>query len=185
MKRTKKQIAALFLSLFLLGMSAGCSKETEVYGKYVSMYDDSVYYEFFEDGTFSTNDPKKYISIDPTQGGTYEVEDNVLELIGWDDPRANIRFGICKTYLCSLPWEGELPKRYMDTTIMTEDGNLVYKFYKDKTFDYTCTINGEIVREEKGTYTIKGAKVICKRGDVTDIYITYDDKVYFILYEKE
>lgn len=188
-KRMKFKTVLYLSTIFVLLMCfVSCASTTETMnGTYVQVVDDSVYYTFLSDGTYSTNDSNWDFPVD-TSKGTYEIIDGQLILYASNDKSNNINMGyVYNDYLCSL-WEGKLPEQYEVAILscqLTEDLVLQYEFDSDKTYKYSVTSQGENVFEENGSYSINTNMVTCVNKGNETTFLQVDNDIFCIEYYKE
>lgn len=185
--KQKHTFTFILLLLIALGLSACSSQTTVLSGKYISAFNNELYYTF--DGeNYSTNNLWEDIDIADSGSGTYIVKDNkIITYINKDEKHQRELGFIYDNYIVSL-WEGVLSKTYKDTIITNTLGDLIltYNFKEDKTYEYTVTSNNEIVHTENGTYTINIKEVVCTSEEgVVTTFIGVEDKVFCIEYVKE
>lgn len=183
-----KEIFFLSFILVLCLFSVSCSTVAEtINGTYFQVVDDSVYYIFSNDGTYSTNDSNWDFPVD-TSKGTYEIIDGQLILYASNDKSNNINMGyVYNDYLCSL-WEGKLPEQYEVAILscqLSEDLVLQYEFDSDKTYKYSVTSQGENVFEESGSYSINTNMVTCVNKGNETTFLQVDNDIFCIEYYKE
>lgn len=186
MKQNRNFIFIMLL-LIVLGLSACSAQTTVLSGKYISTFNNEIYYTFNGEN-YSTNNFWKDIDITDNGNGTYIIKDEkIITYINGDD---NYLFEIGYVYdkYIGSWWEGILPKTYENTTTKNYLGDLILSinFKEDKSYEYIVTSNNEIVHTEHGTYTINGNEVVCtsEEGGVTT-FINTEDKVFCIEYVKE
>lgn len=176
----------LFLSI--LGLSGCSSHETTLDGKYISTFDNTLYYDFSQKFDYITNYNNVWDMPNYSFSGTYEIVDNKITLLIDSSDNSEIELGYVYDNYIGSWWNGILPKTYANTTITNTLGDLLltYNFKEDKSYEYTVTSNNEIVNTEHGTYTVNDNEVICTSEDnVTTTFISEDDKVFCIEYVKE
>lgn len=182
------KITFILTVVFLAFGLAACDSdedlsEGKLKGRYVCAFDETVF-DFSEDGTFTTNEGLG--ENEDCFSGTYEFEDDELRLC-YAENSYFIAGYIYKSYICTI-YNGELPLKYMDTTISREIENInsyKYTFKEDKTYEEVVTSSGEIVYTKTGTYSIKGDTVTCTSDDNKITTFINADKIYCIDYIKE
>lgn len=178
-------ITCIFIILFCL---TSCSTNLKTLnGKYIATFDNTIFYEFSNNGTYITNDNWD-LGVD-SSSGSYDITDSNIFLYASDNKDYYISLGtICDNYICSI-WEGDLPEKYNNTIITNQLSNdciLSYTFNKDKSYKYTVTSNNNIVFSESGEYSINSNKVICTNNDdTTSTFFKDNNIVYCIEYIKE
>lgn len=209
MKKGNRIVNVITIGSLLFLLSACGSKKDELQEKYVCAFDDTIHYEFSEDGTYAkilpslVKDGESY-----SLTGTYSIlEDN--QLLMRDDMSVlyeEFDGKIYKDYLCSV-WKGELPKKNEDTKIdnteINHSGNyggkyydLRYFFFTDGTYSFSVfqkedpVWGGDLIYSKKGTYEIEKGKVVCTNDDGTKevsatTYFTVNDEIYGIWYVAE
>lgn len=185
MKKVLKTII-LCMSFFCFILSA-CSSKDSINGKYVSVYNDEIYYDFDDNNNFTTND----VWFDSLEicNGKYEIDNGFITLYGNNDGKSTFYLGYYyNNYICSK-WDGIMPKDYDNSTItceIDENMTLIYYFYNDKTYKYSALEKDEIVHEEIGNYTIEDNKVICVNSKGENVtFINEGDNIFCIDYIKE
>jgi len=185
--KQKRTFTFIILLLIVLGLSACSAQTTVLSGKYISTFNNEIYYTFNEEN-YSTNNLWKDIDITDNGNGTYIIKDEkIITYINGDD---NYLFEIGYVYdkYIGSWWKGILPKTYEENTITNILGDLIltYNFKEDKTYEYTVTSNNGIVHTENGTYTINSKEVVCTSEEgVVTTFIGAEDKVFCIEYVKE
>lgn len=194
----KQKRSFIFIMLFLsiLGLSGCSSHEKTLDGKYVSIYDESKYLIFDNDGSFKNS------LWNVTNNGTTTINNNFIYSIDenniitavdttkyeGNDSSNKYEIGILyKNYICIM-WKGTLSKTYKNATITNTLGDLLltYNFKEDKSYEYTVTSNNEIVHTENGKYIINDREVIVTSEEGVQItFISEEDKVFCIEYVKE
>lgn len=175
------------LFLIALGLSACSSQTTVLNGKYISTFNNEIYYTFNEKN-YSTNNLWKDIDIIDNGNGTYIIENGKITTYVNGDYHYTFEVGYVYDKYIGSWWNGTLHKTYENTTITNTLGDLLltFNFKEDKSYEYTVTSNNEIVHTENGTYTINDNEVICTSKDgVITTFISTDDKVFCIEYVKE
>lgn len=187
----KQKCSFIFIMVFLviLGLSGCSSHEKTLDGKYISTFDNSLYYNFTQNDKYSTNINNEIWEIhDYSYSGTYEIVENKITLLTDSSNNSKIELGYIYDKYIGSWWNGILPNTYEDTTITNTLGDLLltYDFKEDKSYEYTVTSNNEIVNTENGTYTVNDNEVICTKEDgVVTTFISEEDKVFCIEYVKE
>lgn len=180
---TKNIISVLFL--FILGLTACSPNQDKIEGKYISNFDNSIYYIFYKDNTYETNF-EWGITVDSSKG-LYSITDGNITLYN-ENENYNLSIGYAYNNYIGSWWNGALSKTYDNVTLNNELGDLTlsYNLKEDKTYEYTVTSNGEVVHTENGTYSINGSELICtnNEGQVTT-FINIDGTAYCIEYVKE
>lgn len=195
-------IILFFIILFLITLVVlFCSlQRKKLLGKYINIYDKTNYLIFNKDGSFINN------SWTTTSKGvtrisdfySYKIDDNNLitiidtsEYVGVDT-HYEYELGILYKNYIGVKWNGTLPKRYENATIISiydtpEDVIITFNFKEDKSYERISTYNNEIVKIENGIYTINDDnEVVCTREDGLIItFFNVGDKVFSIEYIKE
>lgn len=184
--KTKNTTVILFIGILLLSFVSCSTNKSTINGKYISVLDESIYYDF-SNNSYSTNDVWD-IPIN-SSSGSYTITDHELILYANDNKDYSMNLGfIYKDYICSS-WDGTLPIADKNTSVtMAIIDNLILsvKFEENNRYEYTVTSDGEIVYTENGTYSINNDEVICTNEDnVNTTFINIDDKTYCIEYVKE
>ena len=184
--KTKNTTVILFIGILLLSLTSCSTNPKVIEGKYISTFDDSIYYIFSKDNTYTTNYTWD-TTVDCSQG-SYTITDDKITLFGNKDEKYELNIGyIYDNYIGSW-WNGILSKSYENTTLTSRLGdlNLEYNFNEDKTYEYTVTSNGEVVHTENGTYSINNDEVICTNFEnKVTTFINADNNIYCIEYIKE
>ena len=185
MKRNTTVI--LFIGILLLNLTSCSINKATIDGKYINTLDESIYYEFSNDNSYSTNNTWD-IPID-SSSGSYTITDNELILYANNNEDYSMNLGfVYKDYICSS-WDGVLPMTDKSTSAsMALVGNLILSidFREDNTYEYTVTSDGEVVHTENGTYLINNNEVVCINADKkTTTFILVDDNIYCIEYVRE
>ena len=185
--KTKNTTVILFIGILLLRLTSCSTNKTTIDGKYINVLDESIYYEFSNDNSYSTNNVWD-IPID-SSSGSYTITDNVLILYANDNEDYSMNLGfVYKDYICSS-WNGVLPMTDKNTSVsitLVDNLTLSIEFKEDNTYVYTVTSNGEIVHTENGTYSINSNEVVCTNEDKQiTTFIEVDDNIYCIEYVKE
>lgn len=187
--RQNRTFKYIMLLLITLGLSACSSRDKAIEGKYISTFDNSLYYEFSKNYKYSTNVNNETWEIpDYSFSGTYEVIEDKITLLTDSSNEAVIELGYKYNNYIGSWWEGILSKTYENTTITYTLGDLIltYNFKEDKSYEYVVISNDEIVHIENGIYTINGNEVVCTSEDgVTITFIKTEDKVFCVEYVKE
>ena len=184
--KTKNTTVILFIGILLLSFVSCSTNKSTINGKYISVLDESIYYDF-SNNSYSTNDVWD-IPIN-SSSGSYTITDHELFLYANDNKDYSMNLGfIYKDYICSS-WDGTLPIADKNTSVtMAIIDNLILsvKFEENNRYEYTVTSDGEVVHTENGTYSINNDEVICTNEDnVNTTFINIDDKTYCIEYVKE
>lgn len=178
----------IMLLLIVLELSACSSQATVLNGKYISTFNNEIYYTFNGEN-YSTNNLWKDIDIIDNGNGTYIIENGkIITHINGDNNYPFEVGYVYNNYIGSW-WDGILSKTYENTIITSEILDywlFTYNFEEDKSYEYTVTSNNEIVHTENGTYTINDNEVVCTSEDgVVATFISVDGKVFCIEYVKE
>lgn len=173
----KSLLKVLITLVCVLFIFVGCSSAHSLDGKWISLYDDSIYYNFDNKGNYSTNDNR--FTDEESRTGTSKIINKKVELYINGNEKYTINLGyIYKNYICTA-WTGVLPKTKKDETIISlslgEQFVYNYTFNNDGTYNY-CLIDDGVVAEEyndKGTYTVNKNVVICTNNDGNE-FIFFD-----------
>lgn len=186
--KTKNTTVILFIGILLLSLTSCSTNKTTIDGKYINVLDESIYYNFSSDNSYSTNNAWD-IPID-SSSGSYTITDNELILYANDNENYSMNLGfVYKDYICSS-WDGVLPMADKNTSVSTNlADNLILsiEFKEDNTYEYTVTSDGEVVHTENGTYSINNNEVVCtnKHKQTTTFINIEDNNIYCIEYVKE
>lgn len=185
--KTKNTTVILFIGILLLSLTSCSTNKTTIDGKYINVLDESIYYDFSNDNSYSTNNAWD-IPIE-SSSGSYTIIDNELILYANDNEEYSMNLGfVYKDYICSS-WDGVLPMVDKNTSVsMTLVDSLILsiEFKEDNTYEYTVTSNGEVVCTENGAYSINSNEVVCTNEDKQiTTFIEVDDSIYCIEYVKE
>ncbi len=185
--KKNRRFSFMMLLLIVLGLSDCSSQTTDLSGKYISTFNNEIYY-IFNGENYSTNNLWKDINITDNGKGTYIIKDGKIITYINEDENYQYELGyMYDNYIVSL-WEGILPKTYENTVITYSLGDLLLSIYfKDnKSYEYKITSNNEIIYTENGAYTINENEIICTSEEgVITTFISADDKVFCIEYVKE
>lgn len=189
MKQYRTFVFVMLLLTMLVLTACSSSHDKTIDGRYISAFDNSLYYVFTQNDKYSTNINNEIWEIpDYSFSGTYEIIENKITLFTESSNETKIELGYKYDDYIGSWWEGKLSKTYEDTTITYTLGNLLltYNFKEDKSYEYTETFNNEIVHTENGTYTINDNEIVCISEDgVTTTFINAENKVFNIEYVKE
>lgn len=185
--KTKNTTVILFIGILLLSLTSCSTNKTTIDGKYINVLDESIYYNFSSDNSYSTNNAWD-MPID-SSSGSYTITDNELILYANDNEDYSMNLGfVYKDYICSS-WDGVLPmtdKNAFASTTLINNLILSIEFKEDNTYEYTVTSDGEVVHTENGIYSIDNNKVVCTNEDKqTTTFINVEDNIYCIEYTKE
>lgn len=185
--KTKNTTVILFIGILLLSLTSCSTNKTTIDGKYINTLDNSIYYDFSNNNSYSTNNAWD-IPID-SSSGSYAITDNELVLYANDNEDYSMNLGfVYKDYICSY-WDGVLPMINKNTSVsMTLVENLILfvEFKEDNTYKYTVTSDGEVVHTENGTYSINNNEVVCiNTENKITTFINVDNNIYCIEYVKE
>ena len=185
--KIKKATVILVIGILLLSLTSCSINKTTIDGKYINTLNESIYYEFSNDNSYSTNNACD-MPID-SSSGSYTITDNELILYANNNEDYSMNLGfVYKDYICSS-WGGVLPMTDKNTSVsMTLVDNLILsiEFKEDNTYVYTVTSNGEVVHTENGTYSINNNEVVCTNEDKkVTTFVEVDDNIYCIEYVKE
>lgn len=208
-------VTGVVVLLCLLGLTGCKTDKSVIKGKYMSVHDSSIYYEFSKDGTYITNyyeinDYGKELDdmgITWYDYGTYRIDKNKLILFQGEDESDDTEllgsdFGyIYKNMICSK-WEGELPleKKSEEKYIQFKLSSFLeeIQFKKDGIFElkmmkctkeicgYSHEHDYEVYKTKTGTYEVDKNKVTCESNDgIVSTFYDTDNGVYCVQYIKE
>ena len=185
--KTKNTTIILFIGILLLSLTSCSTNKTIIDGKYINVLDKSIYYDFSNDNSYSTNNAWD-IPID-SLSGSYTIIDNELILYANGSKEYSMNLGfVYKDYICSS-WDGVLPMTDKNTSVsMTLVDSLILsiEFKEDNTYVYTATSNKEVVHTENGTYSVNSNEVVCTNEDKeVTTFVEVGDNIYCIEYVKE
>lgn len=181
-----KKIILTILCLICICLTA-CTANNTINGKYISCFDNNIYYTFTKENTYETNELWDFPINNST--GSYKITNDKIVLYANDDRQYQRDLGIIyNNHICSI-WNGDLPitdkNKEISMTII-ENLTLSIKFKEDNTYEYTITSDGEVVNTENGTYFTEGNEVVCtnNEGNITTFFNT-DNGVFCVEYTKE
>lgn len=185
MKKNNTKFVLSVLFLFILGLTACSSSQDKIEGKYISNFDNSIYYIFYKDNTYETN--FEWDAPVDSSKGLYSITDGNITLYN-EDENYDFNIGYAYNNYIGSWWNGALSKTYDNVTLNNELGDLTlsYNLKEDKTYEYIVTSNEEVVHTENGTYSIDNNEVMCtnSEGDICT-FMDIDGNTFCIEYIKE
>ena len=183
----KKRIFNIVLMSFCVYTLSACSNANNIVGKYEADWDKTIYYEFREDGTYSTN----YIQGSEDSGeGTYTVDENnyvVTYINGTDNHRGNVGY-IYGEHICTM-FIGEMPNGNNEV-VLTDSLSIdsAYRFeirFNKNNYKYVFVSDNEEFVISEGTFCIEKKSIICDvmSGQEVKLFLE-DDVLYSVEYNK-
>ena len=187
MRKENTKVITLILCLILSSLTSCSFDNNKIEGKYISSFDNSIYYTFSEESEFKTNDSWDF-QVNNSEG-SYKIENDKLVLYANNNEKYQMNLGIVyKDYICSV-WEGVLPVLNKNAEVSwtpIEDLTIRLTFNEDGNYERTVTSNNQTISTEHGTYSVDDNKVICTNEDnVVTTFFDTDDGVLCAEYIKE
>lgn len=184
----RKFLVRIFVLSFLILVLSACSESNNIVGRYVADWDEKIYYEMKDDGTYITNNLMD--GLEDSGKGKYDVDANsyITTFINSDEKWSMGIGYLYKDTICSI-FVGEIPNGTNKVELVSADAvdveNTWKIFFDDDKYRYVFVSNNQEFIISTGTFRIDGKNIICNPTEGQNVHLFIDsEKLYSVEYRK-